>query len=148
MYIIGLVIFLLGVFLVMFLKGISMLILLNPAAIVIHIFAIIAVLAATSGFGVFLQGFKAVIMPRSAMEKSLRIRAISLFRLLTKTAVLASLIGMTIAIIAGLSHIDDIYALSHALASSLVMPLWGMTLIAAVFEPVVVILKDRKTHGK
>jgi flagellar motor component MotA len=36
----------------------------------------------------------------------------------------------------------------HSLAAALVSPIWGLFLIAAVFEPAVVILKKRQSRER
>lgn len=144
MFLIGIAIFVLGYFMTIFFKGLSVQVLLNPSAITLHLFAIAGVLTATQSFKVFWYGLQAAVFPKKVIGDEVRGRAASLFRLLSKTAILTSVIGLFTGAISALSNFSDPEALGHALAAALTAPFWGMALIAAVFEPIVFILKKRQ----
>ena len=145
MYLLGIVIFLLGISSAAVLKGFPVQILWNPAAIILHLTSIVAVLTATNGFSAFWHGLKAAILPNADISDDMRGRAASLFRLLSKTAILVSLLGLFIAVMSMLAQLDDASMVGHTLANALLMPLYGLFLIAAVFEPAVVVLKKRQS---
>ena len=109
------------------------------------------VLTATQSFKVFYAGMKAVILPHKPMSEDMRGKAASLFRFLSKTTALIAGIMVLISLINMLFGLDfeDPQAISKIgvnAAYALVFLFQGLTLIAAVFEPVVFILKKRQGH--
>jgi flagellar motor component MotA len=146
MYLIGIALYLIGFLSAMYLKGVALTALIVPSAIILQLFALIAVLTGTQGFEAFAHGLRAAAFPRKTITEDMRGKAASLFRLLSKTTALAAALGALLGCVEMLSGLNDPEAMGHGLAAALVSPLLGVLLIAAVFEPAVVILKKR--HGK
>ena len=145
MYFIGIAIFLLGIFGSMSLKGFSLTLLVVPSAIVINFVPIIAVLTITRSFQAFGNGLKATMFSKKSISEDMRGKAASLFRFLSRITVIMSIFGFLFGVVTILSNLNDFDKMGHALKAALVTPIWGLTLVAVVFEPVVFILKKRDT---
>ena len=149
MFVLGFVIFLLSVFLGAIILGGSLLDFINLPSLVLIIGPLVGVLIATKSFGVFIGGMKVVINPYRPLTEELRGQAASLFRLLSKTTALTSAIFLVVSFVnlcLGLDFSSE-FAQRHFLvniAALLIMPLYGMILIAGLFEPVVFNLKKRR----
>ena len=112
-----------------------------------------AVVTATQNWKIFGIGFKAAVLPQSTISDDMRGKAASLFRFLSKTTALVSVIMMLISLVNVLFALDftspyAIHAIGVNIAAALTTPLHGLILIAAVFEPIVVILKKRGAKEK
>ena len=110
------------------------------------IIPILAVLTVTRSFKTFGTGFRAALFPKIEIADGLRKQAASLFRLLSKTAVLSGIIMTLISFMNMLYGMDfsdpDIIAnLMINSAISLVTLLYSLFLIVFIFEPVAYILK-------
>lgn len=144
MYLIGIAIFLLGIYVLAYSGDMTLAQLIDLPTLIMHLFMIVGVLTAVNGFTAFWSGLKAAVLPKSAISEEMRGRAASLFRLLSKTAALSSLIGLIVGVLWMFGVLDDPYALGGPLSVCLIAPLYGIILIVAVFEPVVFILKKRQ----
>ena len=125
----------------------------DAASLLLILFSLAAVLTATRSFRVFYSGLRAVIFPKKDISKEMRLRAISLFRLLSKTTGMVSAIGVLICFVNMLMNLDfsDAGGVSHLginMSASFITLIYGLFLIAFVFEPVVFILKNRRTKFK
>ena len=119
-----------------------------PSFLIIAI-PLLGILTATKSFKLFYGGVKAVIMPKKAMNEELRGQAASLFRMLSKSTAIISAIGFLVCLVNILYNlnISDPYAINLIgpnIAAGLITPLYGLTLIAGLFEPVVFNLKKRR----
>jgi flagellar motor component MotA len=130
----------------MYLKGISLMVLIYPTQIFMFIFSYSAVMIATQGYRLLRCGFRAVIFPNEPISEDMRNKAISLFRLLSKTTVLAALLTIVFSAIASFGHADDMNALGHQIATVFSSLIFGILMIGAVFEPIVFILKTRQAN--
>lgn len=149
MFIFGFVIFLISMILTIVLTGGAILDYMNLPTLLFIILPLVGVLTATKSFKVFAGGLLAVINPYRPLPEELRGQAASLFRLLSKTTAIVSvmlLLIMFINICMGLdlSYPDIRSAILVNIAASLVQPFYGMILIVGVFEPVVFNLKKRR----
>ena len=149
MFILGFIIFLIISSLNAVLLGGSITDFLNIPSLLIILLPLVAVMTATRSFKVFAGGLKAVMQPLAPLPEELRGQAASLFRLLSKTTALAAGIGFLICMINMLMGIDFSYPeirneLAGNIAANLVLPLYALILIAAIFEPVVFNLKKRR----
>ena len=148
MFILGLLIYVIGLFFVMFLKGLPWSVLNNPAAFFAIILPLVAVLTATRGFVAFKEGLKAAVFPQKTISKETRAQAMTLFRLLSKTAALASVIGAIVAVMSALTDINDTERLRHVISAACGTPLFGVSVIVCVFGPVAAALKKRGSNEK
>ena len=144
LFILGVVVYLLGVTACMYLKGISASVLFNPAGVVVLILSIVGVLTATRSFKVFYCGLKAVVFPKKPLEEKIRGRAASLFRLLSKTVALASLIPLLCGVIEMGGGAFDGEIIRHTLSAAFIGPLLNIIIVTCVLEPVVYNLKTRQ----
>ena len=124
----------------------------DTVSLMLIIFSLLAVLTATRSFKVFYHGFRAAIFPKKDISKEMRLRAISLFRLLSKTTGMVSAIGVLICFLNILYNLDfsdagGISSLGINIAASFITLVYGLFLIAFVFEPAVFILKQRRGAG-
>jgi len=109
---------------------------------------ILAVLTITRNFKTFGIGFRTALFPKTEVSDELRNQAASLFRLLSKTAILS---GVIIAMIFLTNIAFGIDFTTPDLASILainiaicMMPiLYSLFLIVFIFEPIVYILRNR-----
>jgi flagellar motor component MotA len=144
MFIIGIAIFLIGIASLTAWAGGGFGVFIDPFSLLAVLVPLLAVLTATKSFKVFYGGLKAVIRPKENLTEDLRGQAASLFRLLSKTTALASGIGVLIGSIIALGYVESPKILGEALSVALITPLYGVILIAALFEPVVFSLKKRR----
>jgi flagellar motor component MotA len=144
MFILGLAIFLFGfTFFIVWMGG-DLLMYLDPPSLLVIAVPLLAVLTATKSFKVFYGGLKAMVQPKEPLSEELRGQASSLYRLLSKTTALASGIGVLIAAIIIVVNIGDPFMMGKGIAVAIISVLYGLILIAAVFEPVVFNLKKRR----
>ena len=117
------------------------------AAIIIPM---LAVLTITRSFKMFGIGFRAALFPKREIADDVRKQAASLFRLLSKTAILSGTIMTMIAnmnMFHGLdfSRDDAVNLVWINVATSMVTILYSLFLIVFLFEPIVYILRKDKT---
>jgi len=110
------------------------------------IIPILAVLTITRSFKTFGIGFRAALFPKNEVSEEFRKQAASLFRLLSKTAVLSgiimSMIGLANMLLGIDFHQDDamiLFAINFAV--NMMTILYSLFLIVFIFEPIVYILK-------
>ena len=113
------------------------------------IIPILAVLTVIRGFKTFGIGFKAALFPKKEVDDEVKKQAASLFRLLSKTAILSGVIMTFIGIsnmAYGLDFSDPGYVFSLAAntATSMLTILYSLFLIVFIFEPIVYILKKNQ----
>ena len=148
-FLIGFVIFLFGFVFVGQMLGGRITDLIDFTSLLMILIPLLGVLTATRSFRSFYGGMKAVILPKEPLTEELRGQAASLFRLLSKTTALASGMGVLVSLMNILmsldfSHPEIRYIIGNNVAASLIVMLYGLFLIAAVFEPVVFNLKKRR----
>jgi len=103
------------------------------------------VLTITRSFKLFAIGFRAALFPKKEISDDTREQAAKLYRLLSKTTVLAAAITTLISLMNMLMGVDYLAeglprAIGGNIAASLLSLLYGL-LIAFVFEPVAYILR-------
>ena len=113
---------------------------------VILIIPMLAVLTITRSFKMFGIGFKAALFPKKEVSNEQRKQAASLFRLMSKTAILSGVImafiGLTnIAYGIDFSSPELAMHLAVNIVVSLMTILYSLFLIVFIFEPIVYILK-------
>lgn len=118
-----------------------------PSLIVILV-PVIGVLVATQSHRVFFAGLRAAILPKEEITEEMRGQAATLFRLLSKVAMLSGAIGALVSCINMLMSLDFSSpgawaAFNVNLATALMTLLYGLLFAIAVCEPVVFILKKR-----
>ena len=116
-----------------------------PSFLIIVI-PLLGILTATKSFKVFYGGIKAVIWPKKAIPEELIGQAASLFRLLSKSTAIVSAVGFLVCLVNILFNLDmadpnAINIIGPNIAAGLITPMYGLTLIAALFEPMVFNLK-------
>ena len=110
------------------------------------IIPILAVLTITRSFKTFGIGFRAALFPKKDIDDGLKKQAASLFRLLSKTAILSGIIMTMIGLMNMLlgidfHHEDAILNFAINFAVNLLTILYSLFLIVFIFEPIVYILK-------
>jgi len=103
------------------------------------------VLTITRSFKLFVIGFRAALFPKKEISDDTREQAAKLYRLLSKTTVLAAAITTLISLMNMLMGVDYLAeglprAIGGNIAASLLSLLYGL-LIAFIFEPVAYILR-------
>jgi flagellar motor component MotA len=141
MYLIGVIAFIISLCLPMSLKGVALSNLLNPAALFVVLLPLISTLLATSGFKLFVRGLNAAISHKYHLPDEERTAAADLFRLLSKVAIAAAVFGVFLGLISMLGHMGDVEQFGHALAATLVSPLYGVAAALVLCEPVAYILR-------
>ncbi len=141
MYFIGVAVTMAGFGLACLLKGVSFANFINPSAVIVIFFTVIGIIVATSDFKIFVRGVNATLSAKYVIGDDDRNAAVELFRLLSKSIVLASVIVPFITVMSTLAHSADLEQATHSLSSALVSPVLGLTLVLAVLEPAVFILK-------
>jgi len=126
----------------------------NIPSIMIVIVPLLAVLTITRSYRVFFGGLRVAVSANRVIADELREHAISLFRLLSKTAVLAAIVSLVISTTSmalGLNWdmlVSDTEVFVQAIvlnASAAFLPLYiALVLVIIVFEPVVFILKRKR----
>jgi len=112
------------------------------------IIPMLAVLTITRGFRIFGAGFMAALLPKKEIDEELRKQATSLFRLLSKTAILSGVI-MTMIFLTnmafGINYNDPELIANLIMNISICMMtiLYSLFLIVFIFEPIVYILRNR-----
>jgi len=116
---------------------------------VLLILPLAAVLTITRSFKLFGAGFRAALFPKKEIEADVRKQAALLFRLMSKTTMLAAVITTLISLM-NMMIAFDFYAdkalisfMGNA-AASLGFLLYGLLIIVFIFEPVVYILNKEK----
>lgn len=145
MYFIGIVITLAGLTLSAQMKGVRFDIFANPSAIVPLLAAIIGTIAATSGYQILVRGTNAALSKEYVISQKDCLKAARLFRLLSKSTLLASLANplyIIVSLSGSFTALDAEY-IGHAAALIPVSPLIGLTLVLAVFGPAAYILNER-----
>ena len=149
MFNLGLAIFLLSLVIGVALLGGQVSNFIDLPTLLLFVLPLFAVLLATRSLRTFIDGLRAVVNPREPCTEELRGAAASLFRFLSRiTALLCGLLVLIplINMLMGLDFADagGARALAINLAATMMTPLYGLFLIAGVFEPAVFILKKRK----
>ena len=145
--IIALGVFLLGVVTIIILLGGRLPDYLNLPTILFVIAFLIVVLTITRSFKLFAIGFSAALFPKKELSDEKIEQAAKLFRLLSKTTVLAAAITTLISLMNMLLGVDYsaeglIRALGGNIAASLLSLLYGL-ILAFIFEPVAYILRRK-----
>jgi len=149
MFLLGLAIFVLFTAFIIIALGGDVYNFINLPTILFIIVPLVGILTATRSFKVFGVGFKAIVFSKEPISEEMRGKAASLFRFLSKSTALIAALMVLICIINMLMNIDfnDPAVIPHIgtnVAASLVSMVYGVILIAAVFEPIVFILKKRQ----
>jgi transcriptional regulator with XRE-family HTH domain len=113
---------------------------------------LVFMLTITRSFKMFVTGLRGALFPKKEMPEETRRQAAALFRLLTKTAVIAAIIS---ALISLLIILDNLYIHSEYLSgimgdnlyNTVRAPLYSLFLILVVFEPVTYILTHRSRNS-
>ena len=148
--IIALVVFLFGIVLPIVVLGGHIQDFLNLPSLVLIIIPLVAILIITRSFKLFGIGFTA-LFPKKEIAEDIQKQAAMLFRLMSKTAIIAAAIITLISLINMMTGID-VYSdgvLSNLLvniAASLLPLLYGFVISGFIFEPIAYIL--RKTGAK
>jgi len=147
-YLIGLAIFLFSVASSFLLLNGNSWDFIDLATFILIVIPLAGILTATQNWKVFGIGFKAVILPKTTISDDMRGKAASLFRFLSKSTAFIVVIHTLVFIIVMALGIDwqepeTIGRIGGSIAAATIMPLYGLILIAAVFEPIVIILKKR-----
>jgi len=114
------------------------------------IIPMLAILTITRSFKMFGKGFRAALFPKREITDDVRKQAASLFRLLSKTAILSGTIMTMISIMNmfngfDFTHENSVNFVWINVATSMVTILYSLFLIVFLFEPIVYILKKDKT---
>ena len=149
MFILGFAIFLICTFLTVIVLGGDWTSFINLPTLLMIFIPLAAVMTATKSFKIFYYGLKAMIFPKKPITEELRGQAASLFRLLSKATAIVSTIGFLISIINMLMGMDysfpDLhFTIGAKIAAALLIYVYALFLIVAVFEPVVFNLKKRR----
>lgn len=150
MFLLGFGVFLLAVVLTIRIQGGMVLDFIDPASLLFILLPLVAVLVATKSFQVFYGGLRAVIFPNRPITEELRGQAATLFRFLSKTMAVVIfagvLIGFVNLLMVNWNGIDasGVARIGINIVFMLTASLHGLFWIAAVFEPVVFILKKRR----
>jgi flagellar motor component MotA len=149
MFILGIAIFLISTFLTVILLAGNWTYFINLPTMLMVLIPLAAVMTATKSFKVFYYGLKAVVLPKKPITEELRGQAASLFRLLSKSTAIISALGFLISLINMLLGMDYSYpdiqdAIARNIGAALVIFVYGLFLIVAVFEPTVFNLKKRR----
>ena len=116
------------------------------------IIPILAVLTITRSFKTFGIGFRAALFPKKEISDETCKQAVSLFRLLSKTAIISgvimSMIGFANMLLGIDFHQDDAMILFAAnLAVNMMTVLYSLFLIVFIFEPIVYILRNNTSKN-
>ena len=149
MFILGIAIFLISTFLTVILLAGNWAYFINLPTMLMVLIPLAAIMTATKSFKVFYYGLKAVALPKKPITEELRGQAASLFRLLSKSTAIISALGFLISLINMLLGMDYSYpdiqdAIARNIGAALVIFVYGLFLIAAIFEPAVFNLKKRR----
>ncbi len=147
MYFIGVLIMYIGLAMFGYIVGFNFSFYLNPATVIIILASISGVVVATSSFKTFIMGLNAIISKKYVIDDEERERAAELFRLLSKTVVVASLIGFFGRLVIAFEHMGDIEMMTHIFAADFITLIGGFMTSIAFFEPAVLILKRRSKHS-
>ena len=109
---------------------------------------LLAVLTITRSFKLFGSGFRAALFPKREISNEDKQQAASLFRLLSKTTIMVSIIILIISLVnlgfgIDYSSSDFMEGLFTNIAVSFLTPLYSLCAIVFIFEPIVYILKKR-----
>ena len=112
------------------------------------IIPLLAVLTITRSFKLFGRGFQVALFPKREISDAEKQQAASLFRLLSKTALMAGIIILIIGFInigfgMDYSNPDFTELLIMNIAVVILTPLYSLCAIVFIFEPIVYILKKR-----
>jgi len=113
------------------------------------IIPMLAVLTITRSFRTFGVGIQTLLFPKKKIDDGLKKQAASLFRLLSKTAILSGIIVSLIGLVNMLlgidfSHEEAINYFAVNFAINMMTILYSLFLIVFIFEPIVYILKKNR----
>jgi len=113
---------------------------------------LIAALTATGSFRIFFNGLWAAALPMEEITEKQREQAISVFRLLSKTAAITATVAFAVGVRNMIVNVDfsDVNFVGTFISNISVfsIPLYyAVMLIVAVFEPAILILKKRRDGG-
>jgi flagellar motor component MotA len=123
---------------------------LNLPSLVLIIIPFVAILTITRSFKLFGTGFRTALFPKKEIEEDIRKQAAMLFRLMSKTAIIASAIVTLISLINMMMDMDvyaddfSRFALAN-FAASFVPLLYGLIMSVFIFEPIAYILRKTRT---
>lgn len=109
---------------------------------------LVLVLTVTRSFKLFASGLQAALFPKKDISEDKCKRAASLYRLLSRTAMIATVISVMIPLIIMLYQLDFaseniLSIIGNNFSVVLISPLYGLFMIMFVFEPVVYILRQK-----
>ena len=147
--IIALVLFLFGTALTVVILGGDLKDFLNLPSLVLIIIPFVAILTITRSFKLFGIGF-AALFPKKEIEEDVRKQAAMLFRLMSKTSIIAAAIITLISLVNMMMNIDvnadDFYSTALVnIAASFVPFLYGLIMSVFIFEPIAYILRKART---
>jgi transcriptional regulator with XRE-family HTH domain len=117
----------------------------NLPSILLILIPLLAVLTITRSIGLFFSGLHAAFSTKKELIEESRVQAVSLFHLLSKTAVVTAVIGFLINVVNmafGMDFSDELVwqYVPGNIAAALIAPLVGLILIVFLFEPVAFLL--------
>ena len=120
----------------------------NLPTLVLLILLLVAVLTITRSFKLFGIGFRAALFPKKELDEDVRKQAALLYRLMSKTTILAAVITTLISLLNLMINFnyleENTLNLSMGnIAASLVFLLYGLIIIVFIFEPVAYILNKK-----
>ena len=146
--VLALVVVLLGIWLSIIILGVNAGYFMDLPSLLMILIPLLFVLTITRSFKLFSIGFSTLLFPKRKISDEQREQAISLFRLMTKTVLLAVIISMIIGFVGmgafmDFSDPESINNLFRNININLILPLYGLIMILVIFEPIVFILKKK-----
>lgn len=110
---------------------------------------LVGVLMATRSLKMFVNGLNAMAFPKDEITSEMHARVALLFKLLSKTAAIVSIMSLFIRLIITLSNLNftdadgGIAYFCSNMADAIIAPIYALILIITVFEPVAFTLKNQ-----
>ncbi|MDR3295293.1 MAG: hypothetical protein LBT26_05650 [Clostridiales Family XIII bacterium] len=143
MLLLCIVILLVGFAFPMYLMGFHIIYLLNPATLVTVLLAILFVLAATSGFALFIRCIKASLFRKYRIADEDKARGVEIFRLLARSMVFAAVFLVLCRAVVMLGYLDESAFLGHSFSAMMSGVVLSMIPLA-LFEAVAWLLRTRE----
>jgi len=146
--ILSLIVVVLGIWLSMVIIGVNTAYFIDLPSLLMLLIPLLFVLTITRSFKLFSLGLRTLIFPGRFISDENREQVILLFRLMTKTVLIAAIVSMIIGFVgmgAGMDYSTDFFLenLIRNININLILPLYGLIMILVVFEPIVFILKKK-----
>ena len=124
--------------------GMEIGLIIDESVLLAYVAVLAGIITATGSFKTFISGINGVVSKKYRMTEELRDKALSLFKLLKKSTIHATVLITVLGLLATLYRMEDISKLGSAVAVALLSILYGAFINLALLNPAIYILCQKQ----